>query len=341
MSFFEYIKDKRYFWVFYLIIMTFVSLIMFLGGNHQEIGSNILYINISCFFFALLYTTIGYFYQKRFFQPLTEVIESQHEELLAMLPKAQTYQQKQFLDLFKKIYQNYTNELQTLYDEKREHQEFIISWIHEVKIPIAASRLLIENSDDMSTELLADKFEDELNKIDNYIEQALYYSRIDSFSKDYFITEVHVNQIIKNSVKKYAKLFISKGIHFYMEAKEQFVQSDSKWLGFVIDQIIANSLKYTDENGKIAIQFDEDSKEKRLIIEDNGIGIKPEDINRVFERGFTGSIGRSYAKSTGIGLYLAKQLAKKLGHDITIESEEHKFTKVIIHFPKMRNYYNL
>jgi signal transduction histidine kinase len=339
MSFLEYMKDKRYFWVFYFVIMTFVTLIMFLGGSRQEVGSNILYINITCFFFAVLYTTIGYFYRRNFFQQVTDVIESQYEDISAMLPKAQNYQQKRFLDLLKKIHHDYTNELRTLYDEKREHQEFIISWIHEVKLPIAACHLLIENSDEQSVEILADKFEDELNKIEDYVEQALYYSRIDSFSKDYFIKEVHVNQIIKNSVKKYAKLFISKGIHFNLESKEQYVQSDSKWLGFVIDQIIANSLKYTDENGKITIQFDEDSKEKRLIIEDNGIGIKPEDLNRVFERGFTGTIGRNYAKSTGIGLYLAKQLANKLGHDISIQSEEYCYTRVIVHFPKMRNYY--
>lgn len=341
MSFLQYMKDKRYFWAFYLVIMTFVTLIMFLGGNHQAIGSNIMYINITCFFFAVLYTMIGYFYRRSFFQQITEIIESQYEDISAMLPKAQNYQQERFLELLKKIYHDYTDELQTLYDEKREHQEFILSWIHEVKLPIAASHLLIENSDEQSVEILADKFEDELNKIEDYVEQALYYSRIDSFSKDYFIKEVHVNQIIKNSVKKYAKLFICKGIHFTLESKEQFVQSDSKWLGFVIDQIIANSLKYTDENGEIIIQFDEDSKEKRLIIEDNGIGIKPEDLNRVFERGFTGTIGRNHAKSTGIGLYLAKQLANKLGHDISIQSEENCYTRVIVHFPKMRNYYNL
>jgi signal transduction histidine kinase len=106
-------------------------------------------------------------------------------------------------------------------------------------------------------------------------------------------------------------------------------------------KIIANSLKYTDAGGKIAIHFEEDSKEKRLVIEDNGIGIKLEDVNRVFEKGFTGSIGRTHAKSTGMGLYLAKQLASKLGHNISIQSVEGKFTKVALHFPKIRNYYHL
>src|SRR5690606_15001406 len=155
-------------------------------------------------------------------------------------------------------------------------------------------------------------------KIENYVEQALYYSRIDSFSKDYLITEVALDQIVKNSVKKYAKSFINKQIHFHMDDMEQIVHTDSKWLGFIIDQVFSNSLKYTGEGGGISVQFEADRKEKRLLIQDTGIGIKPEDISRVFEKGFTGSIGRNHAKSTGIGLYLAKQMALKLGHDLSI-----------------------
>ncbi len=338
MSIFEYIKDKRYFITFYLIIMSLISLIMFVSDNHP---GNILYINITCFLFTILYIMIGYYYRRKFYLELIALIESGQEEITPLMPEAQTYQQRLFLNLFKKINKDYATQLQTLNDEKRDQQDFIMSWIHEVKLPIAASRLLMENSEGKSVDLLVDKFEDELGKIDDYVEQALYYSRIDSFAKDYFITEVNVNQIIKNSVKKYAKIFINKGIQFIMEDDEQFVQSDSKWLGFVIDQIMANSLKYTNEGGKISIHFEEDSKEKRLLIQDNGIGIKLEDINRVFEKGFTGSIGRSHAKSTGMGLYLAKQLSTKLGHGILIESEEGVFTKIIIQFPKVRNYYHL
>lgn len=341
MSILEYMKDKRYFIAFYFIIMTFVSLILFVSADQQDAFKMIVYTNVSCLLFAGLYITVGYYYRRKFHLELNELIKSEQEEIVAMMPEAQNYEQRLFLKLFNKILKNHSNQLQRLNDEKRDQQEFIMSWIHEVKLPIAASRLLLENSDGKKVEMLVDKFEDELGKIDNYVEQALYYSRIDSFSKDYFIMEVHVNQIIKNSVKKYAKLFINKGIHFEMEAIEQFAQSDSKWLGFVIDQIIANALKYTNDGGKISVNFEEDSKEKRLLIQDNGIGVQSEDINRVFEKGFTGSIGRSHAKSTGMGLYLAKQLANKLGHNLTIESEEGRYTKVVIHFIKIRNYYHL
>lgn len=341
MSFREYINDKRFFLIFYFIIMLFVSLIVVVSVNGQYAVNYFLYMNGSCLLVLILYMTIGFLYRNKFYKGLTELIESEQEGIYVSMLEPQNYEQKLFLSFLQKIQDDNSSQLQQLHDEKHDQQEFIMSWIHEVKLPIAASQLLIENSEGKSGEWLIDKLEDELDKIDNYVEQALYYSRIDSFSKDYFITDVQLNQMIKNSVKKYSKLFINKGIHFEMDEVEQYVHSDGKWLGFVIDQIIANSLKYTHEGGKITIHFEEDRKEKKLLIQDNGIGIKVEDLNRVFEKGFTGFIGRSHRKSTGMGLYLAKQLAKKLGHDLTIESEEGKYTRVVIHFPKVSSYYYL
>lgn len=316
-------------------------MVMLFSENDQYSLSNVLYINISCVIFVCLYITIGYFYRKAFFKGLVETIENAEEQFAILFPEVQTNQQKRFLELLKKIHQDNRNQLQHLNDEKKDQQEFILSWIHEVKLPIAASRLLMENSENKTKDYLIDKFEDELDKIDNYVEQALYYSRIDSFSTDYFITEVTANQIIKSSVKKYSKLFINKEIQFQMDDSTQFVQSDSKWLGFVIDQIIANSIKYTERGGKVAVQFEEDDREKRISILDSGIGIATEDLSRVFQKGFTGLTGRNQLKSTGIGLYLAKQLTRKLGHTLSIQSEEGTYTKVTIHFPKIRNYMDL
>lgn len=316
-------------------------MVMLFSENDQNNLSNVLYINISCLIFVCLYITIGYFYRKAFFKGLVETIENAEEQFAILFPEVQTNQQKRFLELVKKIHQDNRNQLQHLNDEKKDQQEFILSWIHEVKLPIAASRLLMENSENKTTDYLIDKFEDELDKIDTYVEQALYYSRIDSFSTDYFITEVTANQIIKSSVKKYSKLFINKEIQFQMDDSTQFVQSDSKWLGFVIDQIIANSINYTERGGKVAVQFEENDREKRISILDSGIGIATEDLSRVFQKGFTGLTGRNQPKSTGIGLYLAKQLTRKLGHTLSIQSEEGKYTKVTIHFPKIRNYRDL
>lgn len=334
MNLVQYIEDKKYFLVFYTVMMTFISLMIITSVNPQHVINNVIYLNLICLFFAAMYILIGYVYHKSYYQNLAELIHINQEQFLEAAPESQNHQQQVFLELLKKLNEYYVSRLQTFYDEKKDHQEFIMSWIHEVKLPITASRLLMENKNGKPMDDLIDKLEDEINKIDNYIEQALYYSRIDSFSKDYFISEQRLDTLIKNSVKKYAKIFIHKQIQFDQNSTQQFVRTDVKWLGFILDQIVANALKYTNEGGKITFTVEEDRKEKRLIIIDDGIGIHPEDIQRVFEKGFTGAIGRNFSKSTGMGLYLAKKLALKLGHDLSIESKKGCYTKVTIHFPK-------
>jgi signal transduction histidine kinase len=139
-------------------------------------------------------------------------------------------------------------------------------------------------------------------------------------------------------VKKFAKLFISKGIRVRFEDEGEIVQSDRKWLQYMVDQLIGNALKYTEEGGEVVCRMEEDGKERRLLVRDSGIGVKPEDLHRVFDKGFTGATGRSHGKSTGMGLYLARQLAVKLGHELSMTSEEGRFTCVTIHFPKRRSY---
>ncbi|MBP1761032.1 MAG: putative two-component sensor histidine kinase, partial [Firmicutes bacterium] len=167
------------------------------------------------------------------------------------------------------------------------------------------------------------------------VEQVLYYSKIDDFSKDYFVQELELQSIVNQVIKKHARTFIHKNIRIETDSTDMEVMSDKKWLLFILDQIISNSLKYTDQGGKIKIHAERDEREKRLIIMDNGIGIRPEDIDRVFDRGFTGFNGREFSKSTGIGLYLARRLARKLGHDISVESVYGEYTCLTIHFPKL------
>ncbi|MNR03812.1 Sensor histidine kinase GraS [compost metagenome] len=233
------------------------------------------------------------------------------------------------------------SETQLLHAAIRNHQDFILSWIHEVKLPIAASRLIMENRAGKTAEFLVDKLEDELSKIDSYVEQALYYSRIDSFSRDYFISELSLSSLVKDSVKKMAKLFIAKRIRPNMDELALSVNSDSKWLGYIIGQIVANALTYTDNGGSIVFRSEETDAEKRLIIQDTGIGIDSADLGRVFDKGFTGKNGRTYSRSTGMGLYLAKQMAIKLGHDLSIRSTEGEGTAVTIHFMRMQHYNDL
>ena len=159
----------------------------------------------------------------------------------------------------------------------------------------------------------------ELFKIEQYVEMVLQYLRLDSLSSDLLIKSYSIENIVKQAVRKYAPLFIRKRIHFSLKEIHCQVLTDEKWLLFVIEQLLSNALKYTPEEGYICIYMDEYSP-KTLIIEDNGIGIAPEDLPRIFERGFTGFNGREDKKSTGIGLYLCKRILARLSHEITVES---------------------
>ncbi|WP_102273880.1 sensor histidine kinase [Cytobacillus massiliigabonensis] len=218
-------------------------------------------------------------------------------------------------------------EMNQIQERKNEHYDFIVSWFHEIKTPIAVLRLL------QQTDMNADSLREEITKIENYVDQALYYAKLDSFNQDYDIQKCDMIKISKEMVKSHSKTFFSKKIRIHFLADQLEVQSDPKWLQFIINQLLTNSLKYTQPGGEITISISESPKEKQFLIRDNGIGISQKDLPRIFNRGFTGETGRTHAKSTGMGLYLAQQLSNKLGHYISCTSKVKEFSEFIIHFP--------
>lgn len=339
MNFLKYLKDKKYLISFYIFLMVFISLVIYLDNGFGVTIENIIYINMVASTFFLTYLIFGFLFNKRYYDDIEYIIDNNSENITTVLPKPRKYSQKLINRLIKKLYIDQNKKLSKLHDVRKENIEYITSWVHEVKTPISVMRLLIESNNNKTKEDILDSFEEELDRIDRYVEQALYHSRIDSFSRDYLISEVNLENIIKNNIKKQAKTFISKKIKIETKNIDINISTDKKWLSFIIDQILSNSLKYTPEGGVIKIYGEKDDKEKRIIIKDNGIGIKDEDLPRVFQRGFTGYTGRQNNKSTGMGLYLAKRLSRKLGHNLTINSKYGDYTEVIIHFPKLTDYY--
>ncbi|WP_027622962.1 sensor histidine kinase [Clostridium lundense] len=337
----EYFLDKRYFIIFYIVLMMFISAIVYLDGTIQVNIYNIIYINIVGATLTTTYLLGEYFFNKKYYNAIKYILENRDEDIVYSLPEPKGLRQLLNNKMLIHVYKNEEVKIKKLYEEKRNNSEFITSWVHEIKTPIAVTRLVLENSFGKPKEEILNSIEEEIDKIDNYVEQALYYSKIDDFSKDYFISEHNLEKIVKTHITKHAKLFINKRIKIEINDVDFIVSTDKKWLGFIIDQILSNSLKYTSESGIIKISGEKLNKEKILIIEDNGIGIKEEDIERVFHRGFTGHNGREMYKSTGMGLYLAKELSKKLGHYISIESSYGEYTKVKIHFPKLTDYFNI
>ncbi|QXM05480.1 sensor histidine kinase [Crassaminicella indica] len=341
MNFKKYILDKKYLILFYIILMTFISLVIYLDITVKVSINNILYINFVSIVLLLFYLIGEYLVYKRYYEDINYILKNRKEDIINCLPNPNNYVHSLYNELLINIYNQQNEKIDKLHEEKKENLEFMTSWVHEIKTPISVSRLIIENSMSKSKEEILDSLEEEIDKIENYVEQALYYSRLDDFSKDYLINEINIEKVVKEVIKKHAKTFINKRIKINIEDINMSVNTDKKWLIFIINQIIDNSLKYTSEDGYIKINIEKDGKEKRLVIEDNGIGIKKEDISRIFDRGFTGYNGRKSYKSTGMGLYLSKRLAIKLGHDITVESKFKEYTKVIIHFPKLIDYFTV
>ncbi len=236
------------------------------------------------------------------------------------------------------IYEINKSMIENINDYQRniiEFKEFVEIWIHEVKIPISSMVLKCHNNKEKYDKSLLSI----IRRLDNSIDEILYYVRSENTEKDFSISEIDLKEIIHNvSIKNKDDLLENK-ISFETAIKKTIVNTDKKWLEFIINQIINNSIKYKkDKDSVIRISSKEEDDKTILEIYDNGIGIPSKDINRVFEKSFTGSNGRDRVKSTGMGLYIIKKLCDKLGHNIYIESIEKEYTKVIIEFGKNEIY---
>lgn len=341
MRFTNFLADKKLSILCFSLLMVFISLVIYLDTAFKVSTANVLYINLVSTAFFILYLIVKFLYYKSYYKSLKDIVRNENDEIINRLPKSKSYEQALYKQVLEALYNEQSAKIERLQEQKKEYEEFISSWVHQVKTPMAVSRLLIENDSSSPSKDTLYSIEEELDKIENYIEQALYYSKIDDFSKDYLINEIELNKLIKEAVKKQAKTFINKKITIEIENTDLIVTTDKKWLLFILDQVLSNSLKYTSTGGRIRIYGLIEDKVQKLVIEDNGIGIKSEDLDRVFDKGFTGYNGRENYKATGIGLYLSKKLARKLGHDISVESEYGEYTKIAVIFPKHLDYFEV
>lgn len=237
------------------------------------------------------------------------------EEQLTKLDKAYVG----LIEELSRLYKALENEAQV---RSGEMMDYYMMWAHQIKTPIAAIKLLLNEREDGF--LLAE----ELFKIEQYVEMVLHYLRLESIASDMLLKEHDLLALVKQAVKKYSVLFINSGLTLQLEEFDAKVLTDEKWLIFVMEQILSNSLKYT-KKGTISIYM-QPGEQKVLVIEDTGIGIRQEDILRIFDRGFTGYNGHMDKKSTGIGLYLCKQIMSQLSHGIKVQSMEGKGTRVYL-----------
>src|SRR5699024_4517778 len=317
MTFFRFLRYEKSYICVYLIGFMLMATVFFLDVNINFTWGTFLYA------FALCTIVLIGFLVFRYQQNVRAIHNIDHEAFDRLSLEAE--QMQQLMDEMRK---EHIREMNAVQEKQKEHYDFIVSWFHEIKTPIAVLHLI------QQTDIDANSLREEIEKIENYVDQALYYAKLDSFNQDYSIGSCDMIGIVKDTVRDHSKTFISKKVRILLPSESMSVQSDSKWLKFIVNQLLTNSLKYTDNSGEILIGTNETTQEKQLIIRDNGIGITPQELTRIFNRGYTGETGRTYSKSTGMGLYLAQQLSNKLGHYITCTSEVSSYTEYIIHFPK-------
>ena len=331
MNFKLFLKEKAI--TILLLLFGIITIEIFLMAYNVGMFIKI-YIPLIIMGLYMISIIIEYFKRKKFYDNLLKMLEKLDEKyLITEIIKTPNFLEGQiFKNSLEQIDKSMLENVNKYKYMTEDYKEYIELWIHEIKIPIATSKMVIENNKNAITKSI----DEELDKVENYIEQALFYARSNTVEKDYYIRKVFLKEIVNESIKKNKSSLIQEKISIDIHDLDIEVNTDNKWIVFILNQIIQNSIKYRKkENSVIEIYANQGKENVILYIKDNGIGIKQGEITRVFEKGFTGTNGRlSNKKSTGIGLYLCKKLCNKLGIGIELNSVQNEGTEVKLVFPK-------
>ncbi|MBU3839616.1 MAG: sensor histidine kinase [Candidatus Ruminococcus intestinipullorum] len=327
----SYIKTRRIVLINAAIILLITTSLLWLNDIQNSIISYAFLLSVIILFFIELFGFYMYRTKYKALQAANAALPFEWKEL----PKAQ--------DLLEELYQKMAEDLYitrlNLEDEtrirKQEMDDYYSLWVHQIKTPISAMYLLIQSFENKAMEYgeaetleslqFLKEFKLKVFETEQYVDMVLSYFRMQDMSTDLQFQWCSIQKIVKKAIRKYSQSFILQKIQLEYEEEDILVLTDEKWIVLVVEQILSNALKYT-KNGKISIYLEE----RKLVIEDTGIGILEEDLPRIFEKGFTGYNGRKEQKSTGIGLYLCQTICEKLGHSIRVESKIGCGTKVIL-----------
>lgn len=329
MSKLKFIKDKLIFLVTQILIIVFTGSVLSVFHIGSQAIFLICFTFIAVTFFSLLYE---YLKKSRYYNKMYVSLQAmeQKQYILQLMDEPDFFDAEILYDVLKQTTKSMNDAIAKHEIAEREYKEYIETWIHEVKLPIACIDLICKNNHNEITKTIYN----ETKRIDFFVEQALYYARSNQVEKDYSIREIKLDEMVKTVVKKYSKELISCKCEVSFENLEYSVFTDLKWIQFIIGQLISNSIKYRREDFSLSFFAEEKKTQILLSVIDNGIGIPQKDCNRVFEKGFTGENGRKFAKSTGIGLYLCKKLCDKLHLGLELESTIGEGTTITLAFPK-------
>ncbi|MBS6374441.1 MAG: sensor histidine kinase [Erysipelotrichaceae bacterium] len=323
----KYIKEKGYL----LILSILFSIVAFLFLYATQVQQPVIVMLLILYWMIIIASLIiEYARRAPFYLQLSETLNELDQKYLIteMINEPEFADGRELFDCLQEVNKSMIDHVNSYKYAQQDYKEYIEMWVHEIKTPLAAAHLILTNNPSPANASL----EEEIAKVEEYVEQALYYARSNNTEKDYMIKRLELQPVVSKVIKRHSKSFIYKKIKVVMIQLDVMVYSDSKWLEFILHQILANALTYTPSEGTITLSTEVFPNKIILSVQDSGCGIRSEDLSRVFEKGFTGHNGRTNQKSTGMGLYLCKKLCEKLNLDITIQSDK-QGTCVKIVFP--------
>lgn len=326
----EYIKDK----INYILALAIYIIIIstYLKAISLTYSTIFIVIFITLTFFILAFL-ISYYKTNKYLKNIEKTMDKLPEKYLIteIWQKPRGAEKLAYYKILKRANKSMLENVTDIKENQKDYKEYIESWVHEIKIPITSAKLLCANNKTVIT----NKIDEDIEEVNNYVEQALFYARMDQVSNDFMIREISLNEVIKNVLARNKKIMIQNNMKVELKDVNIKCYTDEKWLEFILNQIITNSIKYINDNNSVVKITGIQNKENIILkIKDNGIGIKKSEIDRIFDKGFTGTNGRNQTKSTGIGLYLCKRLCEGIGMEINANSKENEYTEIVIIIPR-------
>lgn len=333
MRFADYIKDKTGILLLHAACMLLLFIFLLAMGNSVQVVVLILVAWIAVLGVWLVVAFAG---RKKYFDQIQQAAKFLEKPYLLAEVIRPTWrlEDKLYHSLMQKTGKAALEEIRRKEDEQREYKEFIEGWVHEAKTPVTAMELLCGNLEQECPEMELRRMRLALRQMEQQIDTVLYYARMEQTWKDYLIARTNLRRAVVKAVQRNRLFFMDKKMQVKVEMEDIRVSTDEKWVLFILERIFSNSIKYSRETGGIVrVTAAKVKNGVELCIFDNGMGIKPEELGRIFEKGFCGSNGRIGQYSTGIGLYLCRKLCQKLDIGIRAESGYGKFTCIYLRFP--------
>ena len=321
----KYIEENIWLCLIVIIFTLFQSIFLFL----LDVNPSLILLSGTMYLLLLgIYLAVGYHMEAKKKKEIEDLVDNLDEKyvIAELIKKPKNIKNQGYYYALKKACKSMNDKISELEQKYQDYEEFIESFVHEIKTPLAALSLYSDNQNDQ-------ELKQEIKKMDNLVEEILFYARSEKPEKDYFVKQIKLSEIIHQVMMQNKDFFLKNKIKIKIQNLDIFVATDEKWIIFIINQIINNAIKYLDKQEKtIEMKGYEEKNKVILEIKDNGCGINESDLPRVFDKGFTGS-NRTKEHSTGFGLYLCKKLCRKLNLNIEIESKEKEYTIVKLVFP--------